>query len=283
MKKFVTESVLHESQNSACKIKLCTDTYYDRKVVVKVYNLDILRRIKNYRNLKERMITADPLAPLKSELEVLRQVHHPACVRLLAFSEDTERLKLVFPVYGSGHIMEPVSSLSYVPRIPHLSRPCTIRSLIEAIHSALEYIHSLNIIHGDISPSNILHDVDGGFVLSDFGSARFTTSDGAANESPAALAFFPPEVCIDSNKGSHNGFKADIFAFGMSVWCCMFLELPYVIAEEGNMLELIERIAKWDVWEADLSRVPTDLAHWFQSVLAKDPDIRRIPCLIQAS
>ena len=52
--------------------------------------------------------------------------------------------------------------------------------MLTQISEALQFIHSLGIAHGDISPKNILYRSDGNevnFYLADFGNSFFKFSD----------------------------------------------------------------------------------------------------------
>ena len=272
MERFVTRRILHVNEKSACRIKLCEDEISGAEIVMKVYNLETLKRKKKYVNVDGRLAASTLLDGARSELDILLKLRHRSCVHLVCHSEEGGRLKLGFPHYESMHIMEPTGCLSYDPRIPGLSSPEVITSLIEDIQSAIAYVHSLNIIHRDIKPDNILHGSRTGFVLSDFGSARSVLVDGMTGESPATLAFYSPEAC----SGTYNGFKADWFALGMTVWCCIFQRLPYIIENKGDMLELIDKISSWNVHDSSdhLSNVPNNIRGFLHGLLERDPQAR---------
>jgi eukaryotic-like serine/threonine-protein kinase len=59
---------------------------------------------------------------------------------------------------------------------------------------ALDYAHSLAVIHRDVKPANVMFDADGRALLMDFGLARFglseekLTRDGAVLGTPAYMA-----------------------------------------------------------------------------------------------
>lgn len=275
MHRFVPIETLHANANSACKIKLCKDNETKSEVVMKVYNIESLQRIKNYSNVNGKMISTNGIQAVKCELQTLRSLNHQSCVNLIHYGEENGKIKLVFPRYRSGHIMQPVGCLSYHPRVPGLSNDSTLTALVRELRSAITYIHSLNMIHLDIKPDNILHDSSRGFALSDFGSARTVDEAGCTRESPATLAFFPPELCQNNSPDFIlNGFKADLFAFGLTVWCCLFNAFPYRLSTEDNICELLERIAEWDVRYSDLSTISNETGKTLKTLLAKNPHKR---------
>lgn len=71
--------------------------------------------------------------------------------------------------------------------------------LMLAVCEALEYVHSKNILHLDIKPSNILVDQNGNIVLIDFGLCRQTesgTADLTRSEVAKSKGYYPKELEI---------------------------------------------------------------------------------------
>ena len=83
-------------------------------------------------------------------------------------------------------------------------------------------------------------------MLSDFGSAIVLSpgSDGSVTESPATVAFYPPEVCVVDAAPKYNAFAADLWALGLTIYCSIFKELPYTIHSD-SYVELVDEIAKF--------------------------------------
>jgi serine/threonine protein kinase len=84
---------------------------------------------------------------------------------------------------------------------------------------AIGFLHSRNIIHGDIKLSNVLMK-DNDILLSDFSfsSLSFNENYRIYNSETYSYHYRPPEV----NSGRGYNFKADVWALG-----CTFYELLY--------------------------------------------------------
>lgn len=90
--------------------------------------------------------------------------------------------------------------------------------IIFSILDGIRYLHSLNIIHGDIKPENILvikkrNEVK--IKICDFGLSRFESiqPDSHILRKMYTLNYKPPEV-----KGSHVSLKSDIWALGCTLY-----------------------------------------------------------------
>jgi len=78
----------------------------------------------------------------------------------------------------------------------------------------------LGLVHGDISPPNILVGVDGNARLTDFGSARFSSEVRAPDAAPVLMgkaAFMSPEqLCADPIDA-----RTDLFSVGVVLWSAL--------------------------------------------------------------
>jgi serine/threonine protein kinase len=147
--------------------------------------------------------------------------------------------------------------------------------------SALDFLHSRGIIHGDIKPSNLLVDAQGRVKLGDFGLAR-----RAANEEGSLLKgttkYMAPEL-INPQFGP-VGPASDLYSLGFTCYELMcgpqFENLFPGLSAYGRDPQIA-----WMMWHAAadlhlpeihrvLEGVPPDLAAVIQRMVAKDPQKR---------
>jgi serine/threonine protein kinase len=97
----------------------------------------------------------------------------------------------------------------------------TISSIATQISEALRYSFELDIIHGDIKPSNVLIQHDGTAKLSDFGMAR-----RVSQEQDRSLGGTPNYIAPEMLNGAPTSIHSDIYALGVTLYEMSFGKLP---------------------------------------------------------
>ncbi len=135
------------------------------------------------------------------------------------------------------------------------------------ITEALNFSFTLDIIHGDIKPSNVLLTKNGVAKLSDFGMARSASKDNTSSVG-GTPNYIAPEVL----RGDKPSLQSDIYALGVTLYELSFGELPRKlvgdsIAEWIEFLETSELVfpAPWP------PRLPEQWKNILSKMLAKDP------------
>ncbi|MFG2891175.1 protein kinase [Streptomyces sp. NPDC048248] len=158
---------------------------------------------------------------LKKEAQYAARLHHPNIVPVFDFVEEETACWIV---------MEYVASRSLAQLIAE-SGPLTPEeagSIGCQIAAALARSHAEGVVHGDVTPENVLVTKEGVARLMDFGIARALWSDtththtltGAVRGKPKYLA---PEVA----KGGPGDEKADVFSLGASLFAAVQGRSPY--------------------------------------------------------
>ena len=135
------------------------DTRLGRRVAIKVLSPEL---------------TADPevATRLRAEGRLLATLQHPNLVTLHDIPDDPAITYLV---------MELVEGESLAARLrrdgPLAARE--VSAIITGVAAGLSALHGAGIVHGDVSPANVLLGADGRARLADLGLARDVTGGGA--------------------------------------------------------------------------------------------------------
>lgn len=144
--------------------------------------------------------------------------------------------------------------------------------LLAPVASALDYAHSMGVIHRDVKPTNILIGKDGAPVLSDFGLARMMESKERLTVSGMILGtpeYMAPEQC----EGEEPRAAADIYSLGVVAYEMLTGRVPFSAATPAAVI--IAQIQS----ELPLPRsinpdLPPRVEEALLRVLAKAPDVR---------
>jgi len=204
------------------------------------------------------------LENVQREVEILKQLNHKHCIRLIEhFSDDEkQRIYIVCEHVGGGSIQ------NLCERAPNKRLPLhQARKLFEQLLDALEYLHSLNIIHRDIKLDNVLLTESGDLKLSDFGAAMQLGKqyDGAAKKCCGSPAFQPPELLSNKSPCGFYGPKLDIWAAGVVLYMMCIGVFPFegtsICALFKNISDGLLKIPAW---------VDPSLSDLIHSILNKD-------------
>lgn len=133
---------------------------------------------------------------LRREASLLRTLDTPYVVRLRAVVGDGDDVVLVLDHAGGG-------SLSALLTRRGCLDPGEVVTIAGPLAAALAVAHEQGLVHGDVSPANVLFTADGMPLLSDLGVARtagerFASVDGTAEYvDPAVAAGGDPDEAAD--------------------------------------------------------------------------------------
>ena len=138
------------------------------------------------------------------------------------------------------------------------------------IAQALQFSFDLDIIHGDIKPSNVLISTNGAVKLSDFGMAR-----SASDDSDQTVGGTPNYIAPGLLQGVKPSIESDIYALGVTFFEMTFGKLP--ISLTGNSIQKWIQIHESSEPEFPTPWPPSLPETWktiLEKMLAKDPDDR---------
>lgn len=143
---------------------------------------------------------ASAQANLRRAIKLARRVTHRNVARVFEFGRDGDQ-QFLTAEYIAGDSLE--------ARLAQLGRlaPEQIPGLALDLCKALAAAHAVDVVHGDVKPSNILFAPGRGVVLTDFGLRRSLDGD--------SVRYIAPELSIGAAPSPHD----DIHSFG-----CVLLE-----------------------------------------------------------
>ncbi|KAF9022811.1 kinase-like protein [Hymenopellis radicata] len=199
------------------------DGLQERRVAVKVLR-SRLDDPETERKMQQR---------LARELAVWKKMDHPHILPLYGIVSDFGRYdSMVCPWFENGSVTK------YMERRGDLlSMTDRLQLLIDVAHG-LNYLHSLDIVHGDLTGSNILVNDKGQAVLCDFGLSSIlaefqgqscVTSNigGAVRWADAALFRYTQNNDVDNDEPPLVTPLSDIYSFGSVTLEILSGRIPY--------------------------------------------------------
>ncbi|NAZ88707.1 serine/threonine-protein kinase, partial [Kineococcus indalonis] len=151
---------------------------------------------------------------LLRELSLLRRVRHPRVVAVHDISRDASgRPVLVLELAPGGSLARAVQQRGRLGA-------AEVVGLLSVLGPALEELHSAGVVHGDVSPGNVLLDARGEPLLADLGLARaLGRQHGSVLGTPG---FADPAVLA----GGDLGAASDVHGLAAVAWWALTGEVP---------------------------------------------------------
>ncbi|KAK4489445.1 hypothetical protein RD792_005254, partial [Penstemon davidsonii] len=149
---------------------------------------------------KADMIRKNAVESILAERDILISVRNPFVVRFFYSFTCRENLYLVMEYLNGGDLFSLLRNLGCLEED-------MARIYVAEVVLALEYLHSLNVIHRDLKPDNLLIGPDGHIKLTDFGLSKVGLINSTADLSGsyAILGDDKPKTAGHSSlKGEHQ-------------------------------------------------------------------------------
>ena len=269
------------------KVKKCIDLNTREEYAVKILNKRLLRKKKkSYGKTKEGTLKINyMIEDAINEINIYKSFPeaNENVIRLYQILNDNKKDKtyLIMELAQRG----PLVTLNEKTGVFCINKNYKddiydeklMKKWILNIAKGLKFLHENNVVHRDIKSDNILIDKNGKCKIADFGCSIKLKSNQADlfSKTEGNMYFFPPEF-VDGKSKKQFGYKpVDIWAFGVSMYTCIFKSLPFLPENRENIVELFKEIreAKFD-YNKNGIKISKEMEILLGHILDKDPNKR---------
>jgi len=183
------------------------------------------------------------LDKLWREIDIMRRVNHKNILKLFDVFDSEEFIYIVTEFVSGGELFDQIVQTGGLPE----SRAAPI---IKQIVSAVRHLHTLNIVHRDVKPENILltDDEHTQVKLCDFGLANVLYEDTLLETACGSAEYVAPEVL--QCKPYDNA--VDLWSIGVTTYIVLSSNFPFYAKSDHQLFEKIIRVeydfngAEWE-------------------------------------
>ncbi len=195
-------------------------------------------------------LTKRDIDSFMKEAQVQGRVRHPCCVAIFGVCLQKDNPFILMEWVGGGNVYQKLGNAELLPR----QRLTCVRE----VASAVDYLHALRIIHGDIKSLNVLLTLSGQAKLCDFGGAVQLLSSSVASASAAAAARTLPWCAPEQFSGGSKNLTTDMYAFGIFMWECYTQEVPFHRVSPSLIAEQVKSGVRPDMPAAPIDGFPPE-------------------------
>ncbi len=200
---------------------------------------------------------------LITEISLLKKLEHEHIVHMVDFCWDANYIYIIMEYCGGGDLSRFIKSRTSLPE-----EVC--KSFLRQLASALRFLHSRDIAHLDLKPSNILLTAGKKPVLklADFGLAQRLSSEETRSSVRGSYLYMAPEILFRRKYDA----RVDLWSVGIILYECLFGKAPY---KSDTLEELLHKIKEERPIvvprQASISKECRDLLN---RCLERDPNVR---------
>ncbi|CAK4076528.1 unnamed protein product [Aphanomyces euteiches] len=206
----------------------------------KITNVPVAVKAINKTKLNPKL-----LENLESEISIMRQINHPNIVKLYEIKKTDKHIYLMLEYCDGGDLQH------FIKKQPNgVLNEETARHFLRELADGLHVLWSLNLIHRDLKPQNLLlteSSATASLKIADFGFARHLESTSLAETLCGSPLYMAPEI-LQFQKYDN---KADLWSVGTILYEMIVGRPPFNGANQVQLLHNIQR---------ETVRFPKDLA-----------------------
>ena len=232
------------------KVRLALHNVTGQKVAIKTYEKSKTKDSSQWKRVQQ-------------EVRLMERLNCHHCIRMFEVMETPKRVHIVMDVAEGG------SLCAYIKQRKRLHED-EARHVFCQLSKAVEYMHSLNIIHRDIKLENVLVDRHRNMKLIDYGFSVYVR-DKKLHIFCGTPSYMAPEIV---QRREYWGKPVDVWSLGVLLYACLCGCFPFTAR---NYPDLYKKIIRGHYRIPDtLSRGARDL---IRSMLCVDASRVRAFCV----
>ncbi len=197
------------------------------------------------------------------EIAFLERIDHPRISRLLDYGES-EYLVYYVMEYVNGPTLR-----EHMTRNESVAVPDAI-TIARELLEALQYAHSLEIVHRDVKPENIVLSPKGATLL-DFGIARAVAQSGTdrltrSGFSVGTSTYMSPEQ-IEGRDDLDQ--RSDLYSLGCVMFECLAGQPPFSASHEDMVMQMHLETDRPDISDSRQD-LPVAIVRWIAKAMEHD-------------
>ena len=167
--------------------------------------------------------------------EILKGISHRNLPRVFSVEKSGENCRVIEEYINGVTVADNLQNGLYMEK--------GVRTIVREVCSALDVLHSMNVIHRDIKPENIMIDSAGNVKLIDFDASRVYKSYKSRDTSFVGTAGFAAPEQFGFNQTDP---RSDIFALGILMNVMLTGEHPSKQLYKGKLTPVIKKCISVD-------------------------------------
>ncbi|KMY99877.1 cAMP-dependent protein kinase catalytic subunit 3 isoform X1 [Drosophila simulans] len=213
------------------RVCLCRDRISEKYCAMKILAMTEVIRLKQIEHVK-------------NERNILREIRHPFVISLEWSTKDDSNLYMIFDYVCGGELF------TYLRNAGKFTSQ-TSNFYAAEIVSALEYLHSLQIVYRDLKPENLLINRDGHLKITDFGFAK------KLRDRTWTLCGTPEYIAPEIIQSKGHNKAVDWWALGVLIYEMLVGYPPFY---DEQPFGIYEKILSGKIeWERHMDPIAKDL------------------------
>ncbi|MGI8561577.1 MAG: serine/threonine-protein kinase, partial [Luteimonas sp.] len=175
------------------------------------------------------------IARFQQEARHAAKLQHPAIVTVFEMGE------LEGLVYYAMQLVRGESLAQHLQRQGGKLPEARAAELMRTVAEAVDYAHTLGVLHLDLKPANILLDEEGQPRVADFGLSRFMGPDANLDnlQTAGTPSYMAPEQAVTD--GAALGRATDVWGLGAILYELLCGQPPFEAADASSTLLLLQQ------------------------------------------